>query len=253
MLQVENVSVALETAQILHDIQMNVEANEVIGLIGPNGSGKSTLLRSIYRVLKPRAGFITLDNDDIYTLSPRETARKMAVVRQENHVGFDFVVRDIVMMGRTPHKQRFEPDNRRDYQIVDEALSRVGMDAYADRSFQTLSGGEKQRVLFARALAQEAAFLVLDEPTNHLDIRYQLDIMELVRDLNITTVAALHDLNLAAAYCDRLYMIKSGQVAASGRPEQVLSPEIIHEVFGVNVRLTEHPVTKKRHLMFFPS
>ena len=253
MLQVENVSVTLETTEILHEIQMNVKENEIIGLIGPNGSGKSTLLRSIYRVLKPDAGLITLNDDDIYTLSPREKAQKMAVVRQENNVGFDFNVRDIVMMGRIPHKSLFESDKQIDYQIINEALSRVGMDTYVDRNFQTLSGGEKQRVLIARALAQEAQFLVLDEPTNHLDIRYQLEIMELVQDLKITIITALHDLNLAAAYCDRLYVLNSGKVAASGRPETVLRPEIINEVFGVEVSLTQHPVTKRPHLMFFAS
>lgn len=248
---VENITVSIANQQILQDLNLVVEDGEFIGLLGPNGSGKSTLLRSIYRVLKPDAGLISLNGHDVYCMSQRETARQMAVMRQEHNIHFEFSVWEMVLMGRTPHKQTFDRDNDRDDQIVREALFRVGMETFAHRSFQTLSGGEKQRVLLARALAQEAKILLLDEPTNHLDIRCQLQIMELVNRLDVTAVSALHDLNLAASYCDRLYLMNDGCIAGSGFPEEVLVPELIQQVFGVKTTIISHPVTGRPHIIFF--
>lgn len=249
-LAVNEVSVAIDSRRIVEEIGLHVEPGEIVGLIGPNGSGKSTLLRSVYRLLKPVAGYVQLGGDDVWKLSAREAARRTAVVVQETPSDFDFTVREVVEMGRTPHKGLLEADNARDAQIVQEALVRVNMSAFAERSFNTLSGGEKQRVLVARALAQEPKLLVLDEPTNHLDIRYQLEILNLVRDLGITTLVTLHDLNLAAAYCQRLYLLSTGRIATAGAPEEVLTPDWIRAVYGVATICIPHPTTGRLLLAF---
>lgn len=203
-LQVEDVTWSVEAHKIVDGVRLNMASGEFVGLLGPNGSGKSSLLRTIYRILKPDAGLIRLDDDEVWQLSTRQAAQRMAVVMQEHATDFDFSVQEIVLMGRNPYKGMFKQDTEEDFRLVAEALARVDMAAFARRSFLTLSGGEKQRVLIARALVQQARFLVLDEPTNHLDIHYQLEILELIKSLGVTTLAALHDLNLAAFYCDRL-------------------------------------------------
>ncbi|MEM7030858.1 MAG: ABC transporter ATP-binding protein [Chloroflexota bacterium] len=251
-LQTENVSWSVEAKKIVDAVTLNVAEGEFVGLLGPNGSGKSSLLRTIYRILKPDVGLIELNGANVWQISPREVAREMAVVMQERTGDFDFSVHEIVMMGRNPHKRMFDRDTVHDFQLVDEALSRVDMTDFAQRSFLTLSGGEKQRVLIARALVQQAKFLVLDEPTNHLDIHYQLEILELVKDLGVTTIASLHELNLAAFYCDRLYVLKAGQLVASGTPEAVLRPDLIREVYGVWSEVSTHPLTGKLTITFFP-
>lgn len=247
----EHVSTAFEKKSVLRDVGLEVRPGEFVGLIGPNGSGKSTLLKSIYRASKPDAGWISLDGDDVYRLSSRENAQRMAVVRQESSVEFDFSVNEIVMMGRSPHKRLFQADTEEDRIICKKSLAQVGMLDYSDRSFFTLSGGEKQRVLIARAIAQQAKFLVLDEPTNHLDVKYQLQVLDLVKALNITVLAALHDLNIAAMYCDRLYVIQDGEMVASGAPEDILEPGLIRDVFGVETEVTIHPITGKKLVYFF--
>jgi iron complex transport system ATP-binding protein len=236
---------------ILRGIGLNVAKGELAGLIGPNGSGKSSFLRTVYRVLKPTAGLITLDGDDVWKLSVRHAARRTAAVLQETTTEFEFTVAEIVSMGRTPHKGPLDRETRDDHRIVNEALERVGMVGFVRRNFATLSGGEKQRVLIARALAQQAQFLVLDEPTNHLDIRYQLEILELVRGLGVTALAALHDLNLAAYYCDRIFILDEGKIVATGTPTEVLQPDLLRAVFGVGVLVQTHPLTGRPHLVFF--
>jgi len=223
-----------------------------VGLIGPNGSGKSTLLRAIYRLLKPAAGRISLGGDDVWLLSARESARRTGVVVQEAPVDFEFSVREIVAMGRTPHKGLLARDTNDDDRIIADALAHVGMRSFAERSYATLSGGEKQRVLVARALAQQPRFLVLDEPTNHLDIHYQLELLDLVRGLGVTTLVTLHDLNLAAAYCQRLYLLQEGRIVASGIPEAVLTPERVRDVFQVEAICGRHPATGRLQLAFVP-
>ncbi|HMN30574.1 MAG TPA: ABC transporter ATP-binding protein, partial [Caldilineaceae bacterium] len=214
--------------------------------------GKSSLLRLIYRVLRPDAGLITLDGDDLWQMDTRRAAQTTAAVTQERASDFDFSVHEIVLMGRTPHKGLFDGDTPADFAIVEAALRQVNLTAYAGRSFRTLSGGEKQRVLVARALAQQAKLLVLDEPTNHLDIRHQLEILGLVKRLGVTTLAALHDLNLAAQYCERIFLLDAGKVVASGGPEQVLQPELIRQVYGVDAHVERHPLTKQLVMTFFP-
>jgi len=247
-----DVSWGVDGHKIVRSVSVEARPGEFVGLIGPNGSGKSSLLRCIYRVLRPDAGLITLDGEDVWRMSAREMGRRSAVVVQESPTDFDFTVREIVAMGRTPHKGLLERDGEKDERIVEDALSRVSALPFADRSFLTLSGGEKQRVLLARALAQKARFLVLDEPTNHLDVRYQLEILGLVKDLGVTTLAALHDLNLAALYCDRLYAIGEGEITAHGAPEEVLTPALIQDLYGVEAEVTVHPRTGKPQVAFVP-
>lgn len=249
-LRFEGISVSIGDAEILQHLTVSVPRGSFVGLCGPNGSGKSTLLRTAFRALRPDAGVVWLGETNIQTLPMKAVAQQMSVVLQERSSDFDYTVEDLVLMGRAPHKGLLEPDNAADRDAVRKALSQVGMLCFTGRSFASLSGGEKQRVLIARAIAQEAPLLVLDEPTNHLDIRYQLEIMDLVADLSITVVAALHDLNIASTYCDYLYLLSHGRIAAAGRPEDVLTPELIGSIFGVRADLISHPVTGRSQIVY---
>lgn len=236
---------------ILKGIDLNIEDHELVGIIGPNGSGKSTLLKCIYRVLKPSAGAVYLDGKALNAYPYKESAQRIAVVAQHNYYNFDFSVREVVLMGRAPHKRALERDTAEDVQIVAESLRTVGMNRFADRSFSTLSGGEQQRVILARALAQQTPCLILDEPTNHLDIKYQLQLMDLVRDLDRTVIAAVHDLNIAAMYCDRLYAMKDGRIVGQGRPNELLTAEFIQNIYEVEAQTMTDP-SGNLHILFRP-
>ncbi|MDR2398077.1 MAG: ABC transporter ATP-binding protein [Spirochaetaceae bacterium] len=251
-LEVNHLSVDLSHKGIVKDVSLKVEEGRFVGLIGPNGSGKSTLLKAIYKVLSPREGVILLNGEDLVRTRPRLIARSMAVVGQFNELDFDFTVREMVMMGRTPHKTLLEQDTTQDFEITTLALAQVDLAAYADRSYQSLSGGEKQRVVLARAIAQEPKLLVLDEPTNHLDIKYQLQVLSIVKKLRIGVLAALHDLSLAAEYCDYLYVLHQGTLVAEGEPEAVLTGDLIEAVYDVGCKTYTNPVTGKRDVSFFP-
>lgn len=236
-IQAKEIQARLGGSEILKGVSLRAEARDFIGVIGPNGSGKSTLLKCIYRVLQPTGGAVYLDGKALTEYPYRESAKKVAVLAQHNYYNFDFSVEDVVLMGRSPHKRPLERDNAEDYRIVREALEQVGMSAFRERSFSTLSGGEQQRVILARALAQQTPCLVLDEPTNHLDIKYQLQLMDIVKNLDRTIISAVHDLNIAAMYCTWLYVMKDGRVVASGTPEAVLTPERIREVYEVEAEV----------------
>lgn len=233
----KDLEVFLEGTRIIKGMSVEIKDKEFVGILGPNGSGKSTLLKCIYRVLHPKSGEVQLNGKAIQAYSVKESAREMAVVAQHNYYNFDFSVQDVVLMGRSPHKKAMERDNANDFGIVLESLEKVGMKEFRDRSFSTLSGGEQQRVILARALAQKTNCLVLDEPTNHLDIKYQLQLMDIVRSLNLTVVSAIHDLNIAAMYCDKIFVVKDGKIVALGTPEEVLTKEFIKEVYEVDVEL----------------
>ena len=223
--------------QILKGVSIDSKSREFIGIIGPNGSGKSTLLKYIYRTLKPNNGCIMLGRQDISKMSVKESAKKLAVVAQHNYYNFDFSVGEVVLMGRSPHKKSLEPDNSEDYDIVNESLEKVGMLGFKNRSFSTLSGGEQQRVILARALAQQTPCLILDEPTNHLDIKYQLSLLNIVKSLNLTIISAIHDLNIASMYCDRLFVMKNGRIVGMGTPQEVLTKEFIKEIYDIDVEI----------------
>jgi len=227
----------LGNTEILRGIDFEANEGEFVGIIGPNGSGKSTLLRCLYRVLTPPEGAVFLDGKELSSYRVKESAQKLAVVAQHNYYNFEFSVQDVVMMGRAPHKRALDRDTAEDYQIMRQSLKAVGMQEFEERSFSTLSGGEQQRIILARALAQQTPCLILDEPTNHLDIKYQLWLMDIVRNLDCTVISAVHDLNIAAMYCDRLYAMKQGKVIAQGTPHQLLTPDLIRELYEVDAEV----------------
>lgn len=222
---------------ILDGITLSVEPKRMLGLIGPNGSGKSSLLRLLCRMRKVASGVVTLDARDIGDLSRRDLARRLAFVEQQATTDVQLTVCDVVRLGRTPHRAAFASWTRADERAIDNALERVGLADRHDQPWHTLSGGERQRVHIARALAQEPSELILDEPTNHLDIQHQLSTLALIRRLGLTCVVALHDLNLASLFCDRICVLSAGKLVAAGMPEAVLTPDLIRRVFGVEVRV----------------
>jgi iron complex transport system ATP-binding protein len=251
-LELHGVDVVLDTRPIVTDICLTVEPGEFMALIGPKGSGKSTLLRTVYRALRPSGGVVRLDADDVWRMPARTAARRRAVVTQHQSPSADFTVREVVAMGRSPHKTLLDGDSTSDRQIVADALGRVGLAAHGDRLFSTLSGGERQRALVARAVAQRAPLVVLDEPTNHLDVRAQLELLGLVRELGVTTLAALHDLDHAAGHADRVAVLDHGRVVAQGAPMEVLTERLLEEVFGVRAHAGPHPIHGRPHIAVAP-
>ncbi|MFT7841764.1 ABC transporter ATP-binding protein [Saccharothrix sp. BKS2] len=233
-LDLDAISVSIAGRPILDQVSLTVHTGRFIALVGPNGSGKSTLLRTVYRARRPDAGTVRLDGRDLWSMSAAEAARHTGVLMQEQHSGFEFTVAETVALGRTPHLGMFDRFTRSDRAAVDDAMTRTGLIPFRNRRVGELSGGERQRVLLARALAQQPRLLVLDEPTNHLDIRHQLDILELVRELDITVLAALHSLDLAAAYADSVALLDAGHLVEHGPPEEVLTPTAIRKVFDVD-------------------
>jgi iron complex transport system ATP-binding protein len=242
-LDLRDVCVDIGARRIVSDICLRVEDGCFVGLLGPNGSGKSTILKAIYRVHRPAQGRVFLDGVELHELPARDVAQRLAVVAQESSGGFAVSVTEMVMLGRIPHKSAFAGETEQDREIAAHAIERVGCTALARRSFHTLSGGEKQRVLIARALAQGADHLILDEPTNHLDVRYQVEVLELVAGLGVTVLAAIHDLGLAALYCDTVHLLAGGRLVAGGSPAAVITPEAIREVYGADVSVVAHPDT----------
>ncbi|MEU9125071.1 ABC transporter ATP-binding protein [Streptomyces sp. NPDC048506] len=278
-IDIEDLSVDVAGRRLIHDITLRAGSGRLVGLVGPNGSGKSTLLRCVYRALRPAAGAVLLDGADLHALGAREGARLLAALPQEAGTEFDFTVAEIVAMGRLPHQRGSGRASAADTAVCERALARVGAGHLSGRGFLSLSGGEKQRVLIARALAQEPRVLVLDEPTNHLDIAQQLEVLALVRDGGappataegttggtatgtesaggrtesgggLTVLTALHDLNLAAVHCDELHVLADGRIVASGPPHEVLVPELLAEVFGVRAHRVRHPESGAVQLLF---
>ena len=246
------INVCFNKKHILQNLDFNLHNKEFVGIIGPNGSGKSTFLKCLYRVLRPNAGTIKFNGQNLDELSFRESAQRLAVVAQHNFCSFDFSVMEIVLMGRAPHKTIFESNNNTDYAIALEALKTVGLENFADRSFITLSGGEQQRVILARALTQQTNCLILDEPTNHLDIKYQLQIMDIVKELNLSVAAAIHDLNIAAMYCDRLIALQDGKIIGNGSPRQLLTENFIYDTYGIKCKILHDEATKQMSIIYLP-
>lgn len=233
---------------VVDNVTITIPDNGTLGLVGPNGSGKTTLLRCLYRSISPTAGTVHVDGTPITDLSRREVAHRLAVVVQERPSDLPMAVCDLVLLGRLPHQRWATRPTAADLTAVDAALEQVGVTHLADRDYSTLSGGEQQRVLIARALAQDATHILLDEPTNHLDIRHQHDVLSLVSSVPGGTAVVLHDLNLAARYCDQIVVLDGGRVVAAGTPDQVLVPEVLEPVYGVEVRRLD--VDGHVHLMF---
>lgn len=246
MIDVDHVSVRLGESRVLTDVSLSVSPGELVGLIGPNGAGKTTLLRTMNGLVSPTSGTVRVTGRQVGDLSAREVGGLVATVHQDTTIGFDFPVADVVAMGRTPHRSRLAGSSPADLAAVEDALNRTETARFADRPIGELSGGERQRVVLARALAQETPVLLLDEPTASLDIGYQATILDLVRGLvdeGKTVVAAIHDLELAARYCDSLAFLDDGSLVARGGPREVLSGDLLGSVFDTTVRVGENRIT----------
>src|SRR6185295_6420319 len=242
------------TSRVLDQVSLAVDRGELVGILGPNGSGKTTLLKILAGALTPSSGSVTLDDRAIGGLSRRDVARRIAFVPQDTHPAFDFTALDIVLMGRFPHLGTFALEGPEDLAIAHRALEATGMASFEHRPFSTLSGGEQQRVVIAGALAQSPELLLLDEPTASLDIGHQIEVQTLLGRLNtengVTMLLSTHDLNLAAALCRRLVLLKEGQVLASGPTEEVLTPAAVRALYGVEADVARHPATG--HLTVVP-
>lgn len=251
-LKIENLSFEIDATKILNNINFEIKKGEFVGIIGPNGCGKSTLLKNIYNILTPTYGSIFIDNRSIDNFSSKELAQKISTLTQHSGGDFDFSIIDIVLMGRYAHSSMFSSTSKKDLEIAEKSLDKVGLSHFKNRSFLSLSGGEQQRVMIARAIAGENDFYILDEPTNHLDIRYQLEIMDIMKSLDITMFSAIHDMNIAATYCDKLILLEEGNIVSIGTPTEVLSKENFKDVFGVEVYLSTNPYTNKLAINYIP-
>jgi len=251
-LTVDGVGYRIGEHQLLEDVCLDVPAGSVVGLVGPNGSGKSTLLRLLYRALRPQVGAVWLDGGQLWKLPARQAAQQVGAVPQEQPTEFEMTVLDTVRLGRLPHQRLLSGERADDRRIVTEAIERVGLTERQGRTLSQLSGGERQRAVIARALAQQPSVLLLDEPTNHLDVRYQHELLTLLGRLGLTTLVALHDLNLAAQYCQQVVVLGAGRVVAAGPVGTVLVPDTISHVFGVGAVVVRHPVTGAPQLLFHP-
>ena len=246
LLEASGIDVELGGQPILRDVEVTVRRGEVVGLVGPNGAGKSTLLRVVTGMLRPSAGTVAIGGDALDALPRRELAMRVAVVQQLPEAPSTMRVRDLVVLGRHPHLGLLARESRHDFDVADEAMRRAGCDRFADRELGSLSGGERRRAFIARALAQEAPLLLLDEPTSNLDANAQVEILELVAELAATEAGVLlivHDLTLAAAYCDRIVLLDRGEVVAEGPPSEVVTSEHVRRVYGGGVTVLPHPVS----------
>ena len=246
MIELDSVGVELGETPVLEDVSLDVPEGAFLALVGPNGAGKTTLLRTCNGIVSPTAGQVRVDGHDVTSSSPRDVGRLVATVPQTTRIAFEFDVADVVAMGRTPHRGRFETADDDDRTAVESALERTDTARFADRSIDELSGGERQRVVLARALAQETPVLLLDEPTASLDINHQVRTLALARELATagrTVVAAIHDLDLAARFCDRIALLSDGSILADGPPEAVLTAERLESAFGVRTAVGTNPVT----------
>lgn len=246
MIEVDDLTFGFTDEAVLDGVSLSVETGELVGLIGPNGAGKTTLMRLVSGVLEPASGSITLDGDVVSTLSPEAISRRVAVVPQQTELSFDFSIRDVIEMGRHPYQGRFERLRPADREMVSVAMDLTDTAHLADRPFSAISGGERKRVLIARAIAQDTPALLVDEPTASLDINHQVAVFELLRERlteDTGILAAVHDLNHAARYCDRLVLLADGGVQAVGDPATVLDPDLLQSAYGIETTIADNPVT----------
>lgn len=251
ILSVQSLTWAVANRTLLNNIQFSLTKGKMLGIIGPNGAGKSSLLRCLYRYIKPQSGDIFLNGIDSKNISNKAFAQKVAVVLQDMPFQAEISTYQLVSMGLAPHKGIFEFISNAERQKITAALTQVGLQNKADYLFDHLSGGEKQRALIARAIVQQPELLILDEPTNHLDIRYQIQILELVKKLGISVIASIHDLNLASAFCDKLLLLNQGNIIAKGTPSEVLTEKRLSQVFGVCSKIQPHPQHGKPLISYF--
>lgn len=256
ILELKNVFCGYDGEYVLKDVSFSISEGEFVGIIGPNGCGKTTLFRTITKVLNPKNGSILYKDKDIKNIHLKDLAKEIAVVLQVFEVTFSYTVEEFVLMGRFPHKNRFETLNNKDFEIVKNSMKSVDIYNLKDKKIQELSGGEIQKVQIAQAISQEPKLLLLDEPTSHLDIKYQVEILDLIKRLNkekkISVVIIFHDLNLASEYCEKLILLNSGKIHKIGEPSSVLTYQIIEEVYRTVVIVNENPVSKKPCVFLVP-
>ena len=255
-LVIRDVVVDYGSIPALQGVSLEVHAGDMAGIIGPNGSGKSTLLRTIARVLRPSRGCVLLDGADVLSWDTKQLARRLGVVAQESPITFEFTALEIVLMGRAPYLGRMQAESEADLAVARQVMEQTDCWQVAQRPITQLSGGEKQRVIIARALAQQPEILLLDEPTTALDINHQVEILDIIARLNrsegVTTLLVMHDLNLASQYCDYLVVLKEGRVSAVGTPEEVITTETISAVYGAEVVVTRHPRSGRPQIALLP-
>jgi len=248
-LRINNIACRYDAANVLENIDFSAKGGDFIGVVGPNASGKSTLLKSISKVLKPHTGVVLLNERDVHTLKSAEIAKNLAVVPQESVISFAFTALEVVLMGRTPHLNRFEMESTQDLIIAQKSMELTNTWYLAERPIDTLSGGEKQRIIIARALTQEPRVLLLDEPTDHLDINHQIEILDLIKRLSkeeeMVVIGVFHDLNIVSQYCDRLILLHKGRIFAAGEAGDVLTGENIEKVYGVKVTVKQDDISGK--------
>ncbi|NVJ60103.1 MAG: ABC transporter ATP-binding protein [Gammaproteobacteria bacterium] len=239
--QADNLIWQVPNKRILDELSFSVAQGEFVGLIGPNGAGKSSLLRCLYRKIIPSSGNVEFQGQPITQYSAKSLAQKIAVVLQEPPSHFELSVMDVISMGLTPHKSLLSFDTQEDRERVIRAAKDVDLEDKLDQLFNNLSGGEKQRAMIARAIVQQPSVLLMDEPTNHLDVRHQLEVLSIAKQLNITVIVSIHDLNLAAAFCNRFILLDKGRIIANGSFDQVLTEQHLLSVFGVKAKIDQHP------------
>lgn len=249
-LSAENIVWSADEQLILKGINFTVNSCETVGIVGPNGAGKTSFLKCLYHEYTPQSGVVTLSGTALDAFNRREIAQKISVVSQHREAVFNLTVLDVVKMGLIPHKQYFDVNTQADYQLLDQAIARVDLLDKKHQAFNTLSGGEQQRCFIARAIVQQPEILIMDEPTNHLDIFYQHQILSIVKALDLTLVMTIHDLNLAALFCDRIMLMSEGQVLAFDTPEKVLKASLLEPVFQIPCVVDNNPLTGKLRVSF---
>lgn len=250
VLEANKLTWQVDNKLIVDQISFSLNKRETLGIVGPNGAGKTSLLKCLYREYSLTKGEVSITGKKLCDIDRKYIAQKVAVVAQHHDSIFDLTVFDVVHMGLLPHKGLFERDNSEDLQLIDSALKKVDLFDKSTQVFKTLSGGEQQRCLIARAIVQRPAILIMDEPTNHLDVFYQHQILSLVKKLKLSLVLTIHDLNLAAQYCDKLLLMAEGKVIAIDTPENVLTNECLQQVFKLNCIVDENPFTKSPRITF---
>ena len=256
-ISLQQLSFSYRTQPVLQGVSLEIPQRSLLALIGPNGSGKTTLLRLMSKVLRPQQGTILLHGRPLSSFSARDLARQLAVISSEQHFEFPFSVADVVAMGRFPHLNRLERMSDQDWTMVDEAMERTSVLHFRHRSISQLSSGEKQRVLIARAIAQQPSVLMLDEPNAHLDINHQIAIFNLLRTLNrqhqMTVIVVLHDLSAAATFCETMVLLHRGQIVRTGTPAEVITAELIQQTYGAEVAVFPSPLGGRPQIAFGPA